>query len=269
MEKINLSIIIVNFNTLNLTVDCLKSILSHLSLNFEIIVVNNYPQGGDAKKLRNKYRGERRIRILESPNHGFGAANNLGVEFARGKYILFLNSDTLVKNDSLEKMAVFMRQHHEIGALNPLLLHPDGSRQKNYFGDFQTLTSVILRKFNNKLEKNKKFFFYPRITGAAMMIRKDLFESVGGFDEKFFMYFEDEDLCRRLINSGKKNAVLTTARIIHLEGRSSSTYNNRKRMYYQSQNYYWRKHKGLFLEMVMRTFRFPYLIWQRQKNKNV
>jgi len=267
MKKIDLSIIIVNYNTLDLTASCIKSILKHSNLNFEIIIINNYPQSKDPKKLKNKYK-DSRIIIMESPNHGFGAANNLGVEYARGKYILFLNSDTLVKNNSLEKMVTFLGRHPEVGALNPLLFHPNGTRQKNYFGDFQTLSSVILRRSSNRLKKNKKFFYCQKITGAALMLRKNLFESIGGFDQKFFMYFEDEDLCRRIINSGKKNAIMTTAKIIHLEGKSSSTY-NKKKMYYQSQDYYWRKHKGLFLEMVMRTLRFPYLIWQKLKNKNI
>lgn len=270
MEKINLSIIIVNFNTLDLVVDCIKSIKKYTKdIKFEIIVINNHPQSNDYKKLKKLYQREDEIKILKSPNHGFGAANNIGAKKARGEFLLFLNSDTLIIDDSLQKLIHILNNNPKMGAISPLLYNPDGKLQKYAFGDFQSLLSVTWRK-RKKLNpnRNKKITYINLISGAAMMIRKATFERVGGFDERFFMYFEDDDLCRRLVNLGKKNAIITSTKIIHLQGKSSSM-SSRKIMYYQSQNYYWRKHKGLFLEMVMRTFRFPYLIWQKQKNKNV
>jgi len=265
MRKIDLSIIIVNYQTLDLTIDCLKSILCRLERNFEVIVINNHPQSGDGRELKKIYGGNNSIKILESKNFGFGAANNLGVKSTQGEFMLFLNSDTKIIDQSIQKMIRFMQTHPEIGALNPLLYHPDGKRQKHYFGDFQSLISIITRRpKKEKVETGRDYFYRQRVTGAAMMVRKKDFLSVGGFDQKFFMYFEDEDLCRRLYNLGKKNAILTTAKIIHLEGKSLNPA-SRKKMYYQSQNYYWQKHYGYFMMFLMRFLRFPYILWQKTK----
>lgn len=264
MGKIDLSIISANFNTFNLVVDCIESIKKNTrNIKFEIIVVNNYPQDNDYQRLKKLYGEEDYIKIMKSKNYGFGTANNLGVKKACGEYLLFLNSDTKVIDNSIIKMVEFLRRHNEIGALNPLLCHPDKSRQKHYFGDFQSLGSVVLRKPRGEnYEKDKEFFYRQRITGAVMMIKKSKFIDIGGFDEKFFMYFEDEDLCRRLLNNGMKNAILTSAEIIHLEGKSSLN-KTKKRMYYQSQNYYWIKHRGLFIFLMMRFLRLPYILWQK------
>ncbi|MCX6796594.1 MAG: glycosyltransferase family 2 protein [Candidatus Falkowbacteria bacterium] len=266
MSKVNLSIIIINFNTCDLTIDCIKSIKNNLNdANFEIILINNYPRGNDYSFLKNKYKDDNNIKIYKSANKGFGAANNLGTKKARGKFLLFLNSDTIISDNSLEKMINYLKKNNNIGIIGPLFYTVKGKLQKHFCGDFQNLKSLIFsRKEEKEINLNQEFNSCQMTTGAAMMIEKKFFEKLGGFDEKFFMYFEDEDLCRRALKSGKINGILTTAKITHLEGKSSNI-TNRKKMYYRSQNYYWRKHKGLFLELIMRFFRFPYVLWQKIK----
>jgi len=263
MSRIDLSIIIVNYNTLNLVVDCVESIKKY-SKNFiyEIIIVNNYPEGNDYKKIKKLYQKNDNIKILKSKNFGFGTANNFGTKIAHGEYLFFLNSDTKILDNSIYKMLNFIHKHDEIGALNPMLRHPDKSIQKHYFGNFQSLDSVVFRKPKGEnFEMDKEYFYRQRITGAAMIIKKSKFIDIGGFDQKFFMYFEDEDLCRRLINVGFNNAVLTTAEIIHLEGKSSRLNKTKKRMYWESQNYYWIKNRGFFIYFLMRLLRIPYVLW--------
>ncbi len=105
----------------------------------------------------------------------------------------------------------------------------------------------------------RDYFYAQMVSGAAMMIKKANFDKVGGFDENFFMYLEDDDLCRRLNNIKLKNAVLCTAKIIHLE-ESGNTDSQKRRMYYQSQNYYFQKHFGVFTALLMRLLRLPYKI---------
>lgn len=266
--KIDLSIICINFNAFDLTHQCIKGIRSNTkNISYEIIIINNHPQSkaSDVQKLKQFYEDSSQIKIFQSENKGFGSANNLGSRRAQGKFLLFLNNDTIISDNSLEKMINYLKKNNNIGIIGPLFYTVKGELQKHFCGDFQNLKSLIFfRKKEKEINLNQEFNSCEMTTGAAMMIEKKLFEKLGGFDEKFFMYFEDEDLCRQALKLGKINGILTTAKITHLEGKSSNI-TTRKKMYYRSQNYYWRKHKGLFLELIMRFFRFPYVLWQKIK----
>lgn len=270
MKKIDLSLIIVNFNTSNLVYDCLKSIKKHLDLNYEVIIVENSPEPG--KRIQDtdisKIMPSTNYRLLTTNyNAGFGSANNLGAKNAKGKYLLLLNPDTLIVDDSIQKMHDFIYQHNEIGALSCLLYNDIECKkmQKNFFGRFQSLGGLTVRRNNyQKIDLSKEFFYADIVTGADLMIKKETFDQAEGFDEKIFMYLEDDDLCKRLINLGYKNAVLNTARIIHLEGQSTNN-TTRKKHYYESQNYYWRKHNGLFATVLMRIIRWPIKILKTNK----
>jgi len=268
MNKKDLSIIVVHHKDTAITLECLKSIEKNvLEISFEVIVVDN----SQAPELRIK--DSELSRILSTPyyllpaiNNGFGAANNLGVKKATGEYLLLLNPDTLLFDDSIKKMLFFIKKHDEIGALTCLMGPDKKTLQKNFFGKFQSLASVTFRRYNyQKIDKSKDFFYSDIVTGAALMIQRNLFEKIGGFDERFFMYLEDDDLCKRLINAGYKNAVLNTARIIHLEGKSISRNSRRKQIYYKSQDLYWQKHNGLLPTLLMRIIRLPYKLLKQNK----
>ena len=260
MDKIDLSIIIVNYNTSNLVYDCLKSIKKHLDLNYEVIVVDSSPEGD----LKIKDEELKKINLatyylLLTTNNGFGAANNLGVKNATSKYLLLLNPDTLIVDDSIQKMYSFISKHNEIGALSCLLYNDIECKkmQKNFFGKFQSLGGLTIRRYNyQKIDHSKKFFYTDIVTGADLMIKKETFDQIGGFDEKIFMYLEDDDLCKRIVELGYKNAVLNTAKIIHLESQSTNN-KTRKKYYYKSQDYYWHKHNGIFATTLMRIIRWP------------
>ena len=203
--KKDLSIIIVHHKSKDITLNCLKSIKENLSgVNFEIIIVDNSEkteyriQNTDISKIFDTFI----FYLLRSNNNGFGAANNLGEKQAKGEYLLLLNPDTLVFDNSIEKMLSFIKKHDEVGALTCLLGPDDKKLQKDFFGKFQSLGSITIRKYYfNKIDQTGEFFYTGIVTGAAFMIKKDLFERIGGFDERFFMYLEDDDLCKRLVDA--------------------------------------------------------------------
>lgn len=262
MKKNELSIIIVDYRSKNLLSNCLRSIQKYVDgFDYEILIVDNNQNQED--KIQNadisKILDPSAFLLLPSANKGFGAANNFAAKKANGEYLLLLNPDTLVTDDSIQKMLSFIKRHNEIGALTCLLGPDKKTLQKNFFGKFQSLFSVMFRHYNyQKIDQTKEYFYTDIVTGAALMIKKDLFLKVGGFDERFFMYLEDDDLCKRLVDAGYKNAVLNIAKIIHLEGKSISKNAERKKIYYRSQNLYWQKHNGFFPTLVMKIFRYPY-----------
>jgi GT2 family glycosyltransferase len=256
-----LSIIIVNYNTSKLVYACIKSIEKYVKASHEIIVVENNSKDRIDPRIISKFLNTKFL-ILNT-NCGFGAGNNAGAKLARGKYLLLLNPDTLVIDDSFDKMLKFLISHKKIGALTPLLYQKDRKTlQKRFFGNFQSFRGLIFRHYNyQKIDLAKEYFQTDIVTGAAMMIRRVLYNKLKGFDEKFFMYLEDDDLCKRLVDLGYKNAVFNNSKIIHYEGKSSTSL-TRRRHYYKSQNYFWRKHYGLILSLMMRTIRLPYSIVQ-------
>jgi len=270
IKKLDLSIIIVDYKSKSLTFDCLKSIKENVTgLSYEIILVDNNQDQKlkiDSSQVDDILSPIPHSLLHTNSNKGFGSGNNLGSSKANGEYLLLLNPDTLIFDDSIQKMLSFIKNHKEIGALTCLLGPDKKTLQKNFFGKFQSLLSVTFRHYNyQKIDLAKEFFYTDIVTGAALMIKKDLFAKIGGFDEKFFMYLEDDDLCKRLVDLGYKNAVLNTARIIHLEGKSMKKNSERKRIYYQSQNLYWLKHNGLLPTLLMRLIRFPYKILKENK----
>jgi len=197
---------------------------------------------------------------------GFGAGNNLGAKIAKGEYLLLLNPDIHLIDNSIEKMLDFLSRHSEIGALSPLLYQKDGKTlQKHFFGNFQSLVGITIKRWQGKeANLNADFFYTDMVSAATLMIKRELFEKVDGFDQNFFMYIEDDDLCRRISDLGYKNAVLCGAKVIHFEGQSSTSF-EKKKYYYKSQNYYWQKHYGPAKTFLMKIFRVPYIWLQNIK----
>lgn len=264
-QKKDLSIIIVDYNAKKLVFDCLDSIKENVhEIKFEVILVDNAsPDKIDEEDLK-KYNFVKFI--SNKQNHGFGNGNNIGVKEANGEYLFLLNPDTIIIDNSIQKMLRCLRNHKEIGALTCLMGPNKKTLQKNFFGKFQSIASVTLRRYNyQKIDLSEEFFYTDIVTGAALMIRRELFDKIGGFDERFFMYLEDDDLCKRLVDSGYKNAVLNTARIIHLEGKSISKNSERKKIYYKSQDLYWQKHNGFFPTLIMKVIRWPYKLIKSNK----
>lgn len=250
----DLSIIIVNFNTKELLRNCLYSILkSSRGLNFEIIVVDNHSTDSSQAMIKENFPQVKLIKNKE--NVGFGRANNQGAKEATGRYLFFLNSDTIILNDCLKRLVKFMDKHQNIGVSGPRILLKDGHPQPAAFGPEPTFWQLTFGRF---LKTDK----IDWLSGAALIVRRKIFETIGGFDENFFMYFEDVDLCKRVKALGYQVSICPFAKVIHLLGQSIKRNKERKILYFKSQDYFYKKHYGLLVWVLLVLVRFPYKLWQ-------
>lgn len=227
------SIIIVSYNTCRLLCDCLNSIYQQTKeLDFEVIVVDNASKDDTCQVLELSYPQVRLIRSAE--NLGFGRANNLGVQYASGKYLLFLNSDTLFRNNAAKYFCNYMEahEHEDIGAIGSWLLTKEGKVNHSY-GIFPTpgrelksYISAIGQKLSRRSRSENDILGIPLkwvdfVIGADLFMKKIVFEQIGMFDSAFFMYYEDTDLQYQMRKIGLKRGIITGPEIIHLEGVSS------------------------------------------------
>jgi GT2 family glycosyltransferase len=230
-----LSVIIVNLNTREVLRACLHSLLPAMNTGrVEVIVVDNGSRDGSPTMVAEEFP---QVRLLALPeNRGFAVANNLGMRHARGRYFLILNSDTEIIGDALERIVAFMDAHPDVGALGPKLLNSDGSLQYSCrrFPSFRTALfhrySLMTRLFpRNRFSSeylmtdvgHDQTMDVDWVSGAALVVRREIFEQLGGFDEGFFMYAEDVDWCYRIKQAGWRVVYLPEARIMHHIGRST------------------------------------------------
>lgn len=214
-----LSVIIVNYKTPELTRRCIESIFAVHREGVEVIVVDNHSQD-NSKALVTSLFPE--VVWIDNPeNDGFGRANNFGASQAKGEYLLLLNSDMLLLEDTVGKCLSYMESHPETGALGCKLLNEDGSFQKSayhYVGDYMgVLKNNLIVDYIFKPVPGK----IKAVMGAFMLIPKKVFDEVKGFDPDFFMYAEELDLCRRIEAKGYKIVYFEEATAIHKHGGSS------------------------------------------------
>ena len=259
-----LSIIILNYNTKELTRNCINSILDH-SDNYEIIIVDNNSGDDSVNYLENIFKDSISI-IRNNKNLGFAAANNIGSKQASGDILLFLNSDTIVKENIFASIVKTFDDNERIGIVSPKIILSDGSLQDNSFGQYPTILNTILSKLlsrknvNNKIKDNNKIKAIKNVnwvSGCCLFIRKNLFEQVNGFDANFFLYFEDVDLCKRVFNLDYMICIDNNSEIMHLGGKSIKKNSTRKKHYYKSQDYYFKKHLGVSRATLMKILRTP------------
>lgn len=243
-----LSIIIVNWNTGDLLAQCLDSLCTQaLPPAWEIIVVDNASQDDSVTMLEARFPMVRVIANVE--NVGYARANNQAAALARGRYLLLLNPDTIVSQEALAELIAFMKNHPEIGVCSPRLLLPDGTPQPYAFGADPT-PGYLLRRGWNRLVLHRSMHNWaidtPQIvdwvSGACLMVRRQSWQQVGGFDEHFFMYFEDNDLCLRLRQAGWQAVYNPLVGITHLGGRSLRQNPTVPRAYQESLRYFYQKH---------------------------
>ncbi len=235
-EKTSLSVIIISYNTKDLLEDCLKSLQkAQAPVNdMEIIVVDNASNDGSVEMIKNHFPDVKLIVNLD--NKGFATANNQGVQIALGKYLLFLNSDTKVSKYALTKPLKFVSTHPQVGAITVKLILPNGQIDHDNHRGFPTPWTSIChfvgldqlfpqsRFFNNYHQSYKDFDSIHRIdvaAGSYLMMSKDLFKQIGGWDESYFFYGEDIDLCFRINQTGKKIIYYPKVSVIHYKGASS------------------------------------------------
>ena len=254
-----LSVIIVNYNVKYFLEQCLYSVVKAAQpVETEIIVVDNLSTDGSVDYLKPKF--PQVTFLLNATNSGFSKACNRGLDEASGEYILFLNPDTLVAEDSFTQCIEFFKRYPDCGALGVKMIDGSGSflkESKRAFPSPQT-SLFKLAGLSYLFPKSKLFSRYHLghlnkeenhevdvLAGAFLMTRKDVLENVGSFDEAFFMYGEDVDLSYRIQKGGYKNYYFAGTTIIHFKGESTKRGSlNYVKMFYQAMITFVRKHYG-------------------------
>ena len=210
MSSPKVSIIIVNYNGKELLQKCLDSLLKVNYDNFEIILVDNNSTDGTVEFITKNYPSL--IIIKLDSNKGFAEPNNVAAKISKGKYLLFLNNDTVVTPNFISEMVKVMETDKKIAVCQSLLLKPDGSVDSS--GDFIDHLGVV---YNSKT-KIDEIREVSSARGASMLVRSDIFEKLDGFDQKFFITFEDVDLCWRSWILGYRVLIIPTSIVYHEGG---------------------------------------------------
>jgi len=256
----DISVIILNWNTAQLTHNCLTALLTTTATRtFEFIVVDNASTDGSVDKIRTLWPD---LQVLESAqNLGFAGGNNLGLRQASGRYTVLLNSDTLASTRALEILADFLDKHPEVGAVGPRLRLPNGQAQPYAFGADPTPLYLLRRAVSALLWRRalhnwetEQSLEVEWVSGACLMARRAAYEQAGLLDENFFMYFEDNDWCLRFRQQGWKVAYHPLAAITHLGGQSRRQNAAAQAAYDASLRYFYRKHYSRLAQFWLALF---------------
>lgn len=266
------SIIIVNYNALDLTIDCVASLLGdpELPARTRIIVADNASPAGDAAGLRDAIarRGwdERVTFIAHAENGGFAVGNNRALAaadalFGPSRFYLFLNPDTWVRHGAVARLVAFLDANEDAGMAGSRLEDPDGTAQACAFR-FPTIASELEASirtgiFTRLLERWRVAPAMPDracevdwVSGASLMVKRDVLDAIGLFDETYFLYYEELDLCLRAANAGYSCWHVPDSRVVHLVGQSTgvtkreAVRNRRPPYWFHSRRHYFVKHHG-------------------------
>lgn len=275
-----LSIVIVSWNVKENLLNCLRSIEENRPCSeFEIIVVDNASSDGTVDAIKHNF-PEVTV-IANNGNRGFAAANNQGLAVSQGEYVLLLNPDTIMHPNSLDVLIKFMDDNKDVGACGPKLLNDDGTIQHSV-RRFPTFRGALykhralkfLRIFRSEYKKwlMEDFKYDKQIEvdqpmGAALMIRQSVIDQVGNMDERFFMYYEEVDLCYRIKRAGWHIVFIPEAVITHLGERSARWIPVKKRiMGLTSLLHYFRKHRSKFATGIFCCILKPVFLLQQIRN---
>lgn len=268
----DVSIVYVNYKTKDITLNSIRSVIEHTEdVDYEIILVDNNSKDGIVEEVKRLFP---EVIVVESDkNLGFAGGCNLGLKYASGKYVLFLNTDTVLNDNVIKKMYVFMENNTNFGVVGVLLTDEEGCVIQSW-GDFLPFKAGIrefllkpflprsiknrinfkgkkLNEFEKDFFRNSEFVEVDYIIGADMFVRRKVFDEVGGFDDTFFMYFEEADLQIRVKRSGYKIGIIKGANIVHLESKSFKVSNSKRTMKMVS-----------FLRYLKKNFLGYYLIFK-------
>jgi len=262
----DLSVIIVNWNTEALLRDCLRSVYGTIEgLAFEVIVVDNASSDGSVAMLKVEFPQVRRIENYE--NRGFAAANNQAFRVMTGRYALLLNSDAVLTAGAVRELYAFMEEHPEAVMAGGQLLNADGSKQ-NSIARFPTIPSLLLNVplletfFPDRYPGKRREYRHPievdSCIGACLIVRKSAIDGVGGLDERYFFFFEETDWARTMKQAGGKIYHVPAARIYHLQGKSVGPGIRSRMHFYRSRYLYfmkWESPARSFLAAVLIVLR--------------
>ncbi|MEI8067711.1 MAG: glycosyltransferase family 2 protein [Candidatus Shapirobacteria bacterium] len=256
-----LSIIIVTWNTAKITQKCVQTINKFLN-NPEIIVVDNDSKDNTIELLSK----EKNVKIIKNKaNLGFSKANNIGFKKASNEYIIFMNSDIELIDDSLNDLLNYFKDKNNIGIIGPKFLNPDLSTQASVFpkqSAFNAFKEFWLNQkysYSKYIPKTKNPIKVWAISGGCFLTKKSFFKSIGSWNEKYYFYFEDMDLCRKINKVGKDVIFYPQCQIIHRHGASGSkladSSNQWRRLIPGSKKFH-----GLFNHYLIN-----FIIWSGQK----
>lgn len=284
----DVSIIIVNYNTKDLLVDCINSIYRQTKdVVFEIVVVDNNSTDDSDKVIKEKF--PKVIFVQSGDNIGFGKANNLGVEKANGEYVFLLNSDTILLNNAVQCFLNFARNNKNLnfGCLGTVLLDENKNSihsSENFPSKkriiFEVLNNYLKHFFKSPFKKERRefgeseYFEVDYITGADLFMSRELFRNMKGFDPMFFMYYEETDLQKQISKLGLKRLLIKGAEIIHLEGGSNiaTTFSAKRRIMISTSLLKYLKKNSFIVnyyifKVIFFVIRVPVLLDSRISNK--
>lgn len=266
--SVDLRIIIVSWNVSALLAACLRSVYAQSvgPYSFEVAVVDNASSDGSVTMIRTQY--PQAQLLANSANLGFTQANNLALADCKARYALLLNPDTKLTEGAIQNMLDYMEVHPEVGMVGPRLVYSDGRPQPSR-RRFPTLRMALAESTpwewhfpHNRLARAYRLEDRSDdatqevdwVTGACMLVRREIWEQVGAFDERFFMYSEELDWCRRIVAAGWHVVYLPTATVIHYEGASSGqVVAARSIRFNASKIHYFRKHHGRLQATILRV----------------
>jgi hypothetical protein len=246
METVDVSVIIVNYNSLSLVIDCIKSIVQRTKkCTYEIIVVDNDSQKECTEVLSSFFGNSVKCLQLDS-NVGFGRANNEGVKISNGRNVLFLNPDTIIVNDALSIMCSLLDTQSNVGACGGNLINESYSPTRSYRCCYPGISSILGSMLFSGLYESLRYgksssYNYTTsekevayVVGADLMVPKEILLKFGAFNPAFFMYYEEIELCFRIKKNGYKIINTPKSVIQHLEGKSSGNIEWKAKMHFLS-----------------------------------
>ncbi len=278
MKKPQVSIIYVNYNTQTLAEASLYTVVKNIKgFSYEVIMVDNASAKFDPTALKKIYP---RVKIVkQTQNIGFGGGNNAAASVAKGEILWLLNTDTVIpKENNLGYVVKFLQTHKKYAAATPLITNEEGrvqSAQIAYLPNGWRITVekpvrliVKLLPFTKGLFGQVNADYLPLqerdvefATAASLFVTAKAFNKVGGFSKEFFMYYEDTDLCKKLIDKKYQIRFMPSAKVVHLLGKSNSSNYKRKKMYFASQDKYLEKYKTKTTKIAIKILRSPLIFW--------
>jgi GT2 family glycosyltransferase len=244
------SAVIVNYNSGENLLRCVNGIYGNV---FEIIIVDNASSDGSTEKVLSSYPD---VKIIKNPvNEGFSKGANTGIRNSRCDYVLIMNPDVFIEKEGIDLLLKCLEEEPSLGVLAPKLVSPEGKTELSYGSDPSILNEFI-QKFKSKIgigrNRNGNVHW---VSGACFMARKRALMEIGLFDENFFLYFEDADLCKRMRENGWNIKYLPSACAVHVRGGSRDS----ERVlleYRKSQFLYYKKHNSWISFYILKLYLF-------------
>jgi GT2 family glycosyltransferase len=276
-----LSIIIPSFNTKSYTERCVGSVLTFPPAEpYDIILIDNASSDGTVEQIEAKFPSVKTRRM--GYNSGFSKACNAGAKMSQGERLLFLNSDAEVLSGSLDRLTRWLNDHPRTGIAGPTLVNADGKIVQMSWGWDPVVPKEFLQKcltpspaaahgFRARLidslqRKSKSVDF---VSGASLMIRKKIFDELGGFDEQYELYFEDADLCRRARLAGWYVDFVAEAKVVHHSGQSPKPAGRLSLIYQQSHRTYYERHAGFLGKRSLHLYLLLKSLFAREGSANL